>query len=206
MKYIYILFLFFTFNVTSQVKDFEGYVIYKVIMKNPNPKIISDSLWNARVPKKEFIHKYFYKKNKYKNIISGEGVQLYSPTEDKIHVFKIEKDTVFSNSITTSKSIDPVISIKKLEGKETILDIKCNILVIKSKLSKSTYYYSSKLRIPYKNFENHKYGNWSQYLEVTNSLPLKIISKSPFYFMEMTAIEIKEMKLKGSIFKVSTIN
>ena len=185
-----------------QEKEFEGIINYKLVVKNPTPELISDSLWTARVGKTTSIHKYYYKGSNYKNIIDGKELQIYKPKTNEIYNYRIEKDTIFSNVLNTSKSIDSIKSMDRIDETENILGYECRKLVFKTKLSETTYYYSSKLNIPAENYINHHYGNWYEYLKETNALPLKIVIKNRFLHMVITAIDIEQKKINLNEFKL----
>lgn len=193
-----------SFGVFGQQRQFEGEVIYKVEIKNPNPNIVPDSVWDARVKDKIMYQKYYYKGDKYKSVISKKAIQLYDSKENALLNYNIENDTILINSIPADKSIDPVKSITHEDTAKEILGYKCQKLIVTGKLSKTTYYYSTDLKIPAENFKNHNYGNWYQFLKEANSLPLKIITKSGFLYMEMTAIEVKPKSIDDSEFVIQT--
>ncbi|MEN1784373.1 MAG: DUF4412 domain-containing protein [Bacteroidota bacterium] len=194
-----------TSNLYSQNKEFEGLVNYKIVVKNPTPEIISDSLWNARVGKTTSNHQFYYKGSSYKNIIDGKELQIYKPKSNEIYNYRIGKDTIFNNILNASKAIDSLISIEKSDKAESILGYSCEKLVFKGKLAETTYYYSKELNVPAENYVNHNYGNWYEYLEQTNSLPLKIIVKNRFLHMVMTAVNIEETELNDSDFDLPSV-
>lgn len=203
MKNIYLILILVTaINANSQKKPFEGKVVYKLEVKNPNPNIVPDSIWDARVKDRISYQKYYYKKSRYKSITDKKAIQIYDPKEKSLINYSIENDTSYVNTLPADKSIDPVKSIKREDTDVKILGYKCKKLIVKGKLTETTYYYSPDLEIPSKNFKGHNYGNWYQYLKETNALPLKIITKSSFVFMEMTATEVIPMKLKNSEFEI----
>jgi hypothetical protein len=185
-----------------QEKEFEGIIDYKLVVKNPMPELMSDSLWIARVGKTISNHKYYYKGSNYKNVIDKKQLQIYKPKSNQIYNYTIEKDTVFTNILNANKSIDSLRSIEKSDKTELILGYECQELIIKTKLTETTYYYSRELNIPSVNYINHHYGNWYEYLKETNSLPLKIIVKNKFLFMEMTAINLESKELNIDEFKL----
>ena len=204
---ITLVFLFITNFLFSQEKEFEGIIQYKVEAKNPNKNIMSDSLWEARTKsiQNNKIFEYYYKKDNYKNIIKGEGIQVYNPKTNIIYNYKIGKDTVFNNILKANKSIDPIKEVIRSKDTKVILGYECEKIILKSKLAETTYYYSKSLKIPAKNFENHHYGNWYEYLKETNSLPLKIIIKNNILLLEMTAINVDRKELPSSDFKLGNL-
>lgn len=185
-----------------QEKEFEGIISYKLVVKNPMPELMSDSLWTARVGKITSNHKYYYKGSNYKNVIDDKELQVYKPKSNEIYNYTIEKDTIFANILSAEKSIDSLKSIEKSDKTELILGYECHKLIFKSELAETTYYYYRELNIPAVNYINHHYGNWYEYLKETNSLPLKIIVRNKFLHMEMTAINLETKELSVDEFKL----
>lgn len=194
--------LLLTIKGFTQKNNFEGTVDYLLEVKNPNPKILPDSIWNSKVKKKSVLQRYLYKGNRYKSIMNNESVQIYNPNDNMLLNYKIGKDTVQIKSIFAGKTIDPILSIEEESTSERVLGYECKKIIIKGKLTETTYFFSNKIRISAKNFKNHYYGNWNKYLEVSNSLPLKIITRNNFLFMIMTATNIDFSKVDDSEFKI----
>jgi hypothetical protein len=82
----------------------------------------------------------------------------------------------------------------------TILGYTCDELTLTCKSGTQKYYFSNKLPVDVKLFENHKYGNWYDYLTKSNALPLKYIIETPQFIMETIATEVKPMKLEDKVF------
>ena len=76
------------------------------------------------------------------------------------------------------------------------------MILFKGRLTNTTYFYSDEIFIDPSYFKGHNYGNWYQYLEETNALPLKIITKNNFLHMEITAIKIIFTEVDDSEFIV----
>jgi hypothetical protein len=199
---ITLLFILAISSLFSQENDFEGIITYKLEVKNPNPELISDSLWNVKVGNSISVHKYYYKSGNYKNLVDGKELQIYNPESNKIYNYSIKKDTIFTNIINAYKSIDSLKNIVKSDEIQFINGYDCNKLVIKSKLAESIYYYSNKVKISAENYINHHYGNWYEYLKETNALPIKIIIKNKFLNLEMNAISVEKKKLSIREFKL----
>ena len=191
-----------TSSAICQEKEFEGVVNYKLEIKNPSPELISDSLWTARVGKTISYHKYYYKGSNYKNVIDDKELQIYKPKSNEIYNYRIDNDTIFSNTLNAEKSIDSLKSIEKVDKTELILGYECHKLIFKGKLTETTYYYCADLKVPATNYVKHHYGNWYEYLKETNSLPLKIVVKNKFLHMEMTAVNIEPKILSIAEFKL----
>ena len=55
-----------------------------------------------------------------------------------------------------------------------------------------------------KNFENHKYGNWSEFVANSKALPLKVIVDNQEFTMEGVALEVVPTKLDEKLFELPT--
>ena len=86
--------------------------------------------------------------------------------------------TKFSNSpsiLWNDGAVNPDSVLKTELNKEVvdILGYKCDELILTCKSGVQKYYFNSKLKIDPKLFENHKFGNWYQYLSTIKSSTLK---------------------------------
>ena len=62
------------------------------------------------------------------------------------------------------------------------------------------YYFNSKFSVDPKLFENHKFGNWYDFVSKANALPLKSLIENAQFSLESNATNITEMKLDNSFF------
>lgn len=81
-----------------------------------------------------------------------------------------------------------------------VLGYKCDELVLTCKSGIQKYYFNTKFSVNTKLYENHKFGNWYDFLSKSNSLPLKSIIDNGQFTLESVAIEVKEMKVDNTIF------
>ena len=186
---------------------FEGYVIYKNEIQNPNPKIMSDSIYKEKLKlafggKTYLLQKYFYKGSNYKSEMTMGNIitqQLYSPSDFKLYTWMSNKDD--ATYLSTKESEDTIKEIKKIEGEEEILGIKCKKLSIVGTKSTVTYWYNSKYyMLRYEDYKTHQYGFWNEYLKQTGAMPLKFEYKTTNAHIITTATEVKNIKLKDSEF------
>ncbi|MCH7413122.1 hypothetical protein MM213_06485 [Belliella sp. R4-6] len=90
----------------------------------------------------------------------------------------------------------------KGKKKAKILKYRCESV----KKDKSVTFYSNKIKVNPANFESHKFGDWSGYLEFTNgALALRIVTYYDDYYQVMTANKIVPMKLDDSKFDIKKI-
>lgn len=81
-----------------------------------------------------------------------------------------------------------------------ILGLQCDELVLTCKSGLQKYYFNSKWKIDSKLFENHKFGNWYEFLSRANAVPLKIIIDNAQFLLEAIATEISEQKIENAVF------
>ena len=202
MKHTLLTALLSVFVMIAFGQSFEGTVTYEMEIKNPMPDKIPDSLFFASIGgASKFTQVYNYKDNLYKSEIKETGlVQSYDPKANRLYSYNAAKDSAAWSD--GSKYMDELVEIRKLDEKETILGVECNVIVIKSTLAETTYYYSDRYKMDPKLFKGHKYGLWEDYLKETGALPLKFVVKSPFSNMVTTAVDIKEEALSNDLFKL----
>lgn len=199
----------FCFCYAVQAQDFEGVVVYEIEALNPNPKIISDSLWNAKIEEEygsdgKAKQRYFYKNQNYLSVMTGgqkRGYQLYDPENKLIYSWEEGSDTAIT--VDSRDFIDELIGIKSLDRKDTILGIPTDIVSVKSKFGETIIWYNSNyLKIDPKLYKGHKYGHWYPILEKTKSLPLKIETKSFMTHMVQTAVDYEQKSIEIDKFKL----
>lgn len=209
MRTLFIYMLFFCSCAYGQ--SFEGIITYRLEAFNPNPKLISDSVWQVNVKKEfgvkgEIIQTYYYKDENYKSETKSDvkiGYQVYNPKDKLIYSWNKESDTAIT--VDSRKYVDEFIEIKSTEDKDTILGIPCVSVLVKSKLSKITLWYNSdQLKIDAKHYTGHKYGHWEQITKELKCLPLKIEIKGFMVHMVQTAISFENKPLENKIFELPT--
>jgi hypothetical protein len=114
----------------------------------------------------------------------------------------------FSNSDTLkwtdgSLNHDSIISMHINKDVVKVLGYNCDELIINCNNGIKKYYYnSSNFRMDAKQFIKYKSGNWTDFLLMTNSLPLMQIEDSQNNHFETIAIDIVEMKLDEAFLKL----
>jgi hypothetical protein len=109
-------------------------------------------------------------------------------------------ETVFWNDGLTNP--DSIISVKLNKNVIKILGYECDELILTCKSGNQKYYFNSTLKVDVSLFENHKYGNWYDFLKESNSLPLKMIIDNAQFTMENIATEVKKMKFNEKDFQL----
>lgn len=103
---------------------------------------------------------------------------------------------------TELKEKSPKITVEETD--EIILNIKCSKVIVEWETGTYEYFFNSDhLKMDSTLYSNHKYDMWSEYLKLSNSLPLKIVKKTNgMMTITMTLKEIKEHSVKDKIFKL----
>ena len=103
---------------------------------------------------------------------------------------------------TMLKDKPPTITVQETD--EVILNMKCSKVVVEWQTGTYEYYFNSEyLKMDAALYSNHKYDMWSEYLKISNALPLKIVKKTNgLMTLTMTLIKIKEHPVKDKVFKL----
>jgi hypothetical protein len=198
MKKILAIALIFFTVATVFSQNFEGKITYQNTYKGKTLPITDEKLSSMMGT----IGEYYIKGGNYKSVLNGTFLLWY---------IYINKDNKFYSKFSNSDTIlwndggindDSVISFKLNKHVEEILGYMCDELILTCKSGIQKYYFTSKLGIDAKLYKNHKYENWYEYLKLTNAIPLKMIIEKAQFSMEITATEIKPMKLDNKEFQL----
>ena len=185
-------------SIATFGQSFEGEIIYKNSFKSKNPKM-TDEQWAQMMGS---VQEYYIKQGNYKSVTNGTMSlwQIYNNKENKIYTKMGNSETVLWNDASVNS--DEILKSEIKKNAATILGYSCDELTLTCKSGIQKYYYSSKLPVDIKFFENHKYGNWYDFLKNAKSLTLKTIIETPQFTMETVASEVKPMKLDDKIFNL----
>lgn len=186
------------FAITSYGQSFEGKIVYQNKYKSKTPPINDKQLTKMMGAKQE----YFIKDGDYKSTTDGTYLQwqLYVNKDNKLYNKMSTSETLFW--IDGAFNIDEVFKVEINRNVIEILGYKCDEIILSCKSGVQKYYFNTKFAVDPKLFENHKYGNWYDFLSKSNSLPLKIISDNSQFTLESIAVEVKEMKLDKAFFEL----
>lgn len=172
--------LLFFISVT-QAQNFEGYVTYKIEMKNPYPDKITDEQFKEMLKGQFGEQGYgtqttYYKGNQYATAMtmgSESGFQTYNPEDGLLYAWQEgTKDAVTVNS---KKYMDQVQSVTETNETATIMGIACKQIVIKSAFGETKVWYNSDyFKMDAALYKGHVYGHWEAILTKTGCLPVKI--------------------------------
>lgn len=200
MKKIFTLILLTSvFTLSGQSNKFQGKITYNIqYLDSLRNKINAESL------KKDQKMYYFISNGNYKSLNEkGEITQLYNHSSNKYFFNYQGQIQAMDASLKFPKSG----RVKKLEGQQTVLNKTCKKLSITSELGTTTYFYSEDMKVDYRKFTNHNFGNWNLFLNSTlGSLSIKYETVDPITGMITIteAIEIKQMELTKKDFDINT--
>ena len=177
---------------------FEGKIVYQNSYKSKISNVTDAQFGSMMGTTQE----YFIKKGNYKTESNGTFLQwqLYVNADNKLYAKMANSPAVLWND--GSVNTDEVLKAEINRNAADILGYECDELIMTCKSGVQKYYFSSKLKVDPKSFENHKFGNWSEYISRSGALPLKISIDNPQFVLESVATEIKPMKLDNALFKL----
>ena len=191
-------FLLTFFYASAIAQNFEGKVNYQNTFKSKIPSVTDDMLTQMMGTTVE----YNLKEGNYKTISNGTFLlwQLYVQQNNKLYTKFSNSNSVFWNDGAENK--DEVLKIDLNKKALEILGHKCDELVLTCKSGVQKYYFTSKFKIDPKLFENHKFGNFYDYVVKSRALPLKITIDNVQFFMESVATSVEEQKIDDTLFKL----
>lgn len=104
--------------------------------------------------------------------------------------------------VVFQKIVKLIESVDRETDVVTILGHLCDELILTCKTGVQKYYFSPKLKVNSDLYQNHKFGNFSEYISRAKSLPLKIVLETPQFIMESVAMEIEPQKLSDAAFEL----
>lgn len=195
-KIIIALTMFASVSIFGQ--SFEGEIIYTNSFKSKNPNMTNEQ-WTQMMGSKQ---EYFIKQGYYKSIANGtiSQWQIYNNKENKVYTKMGNSEIAWWNDASINS--DEIITSEIKTNALIILGYSCDELILTCKSGIQKYYFSSKLVVDIKQYENHKFGNWYDFLKNSKSLTLKTIIETPQFVMETIATEVKPMKLDDKFFNL----
>jgi len=179
-------------------QTFEGKIIYENIYKSKIPNL-SDQQFTLMMGATQ---EYLIKGGNYKSATNGTFLQwqLYINKDNKLYSKMSNSASILWNdgSVNPDEVLTAVVNKNVID----ILGQPCDELVLTCKSGVQKYYFSGKLKVDPKQYENHKFGNWSDVMSRTNSLPLKIIIDNPQFTVEAVATQIEPMGLDDKQFQL----
>ncbi|MCB9201778.1 MAG: hypothetical protein H6604_01845 [Flavobacteriales bacterium] len=210
MKYLLLIFLISTtFSCESY---FQGEVKYSV-----TTEVLGDSLRNTKLINQliidGIIHKdsvsYFYSNSgnyKINYTLHNKKIPSYYIKSDKMLYSFIGDNIVTGLDITIDleQKLGNKPKIKLLDYKQKIGNYDCSIVEIIWKTGVYRYYFSKGImKIDKDNYKNYNYNQWYSYLNISNSLPIRVEHEiNGFYKTTYTLDYFKNKNIPNSIFKL----
>lgn len=188
MKFIIKMILFSAICKTGLSQNFKGKIAYDIayLLKDSsiiNPKQIEVLFGSAQ----EFHLTNEYYKLKSNGLISEEVFTFHNNT-----IKYKTKDSDSLLAFNANYNSDTVLDFKiKKKTKEIILGYKCHKLILNTKQSHITIFFTKKIRVNKTPFLNHKYKFGDLIIDKTGSIPLKTIIENKDLIVIYTATSIQ---------------
>lgn len=188
------------FAIASFGQNFEGKIVYANSYKSKIPGVTDEQFTSMMGSTQE----YYIKDGDYRSISNGSFLQwqLYVNNNNKLYSKMANSETLFWNDGATKP--DSILKTEINKAAAEILGYKCDELILTFKNGVQKYYFTSKFPADPSLFENHKYGNWYDFLSRSNALPLKYTFDNSQFFLESVATEVDAMKLEKAFFELPT--
>ncbi len=198
MRTVKLILLLLTIASFTFGQDFEGKIVYKNKYKSKTSNMTSEQFSSMMGTTQE----YMIKGGNYRSTTNGTFFQwqLYINKDNKLYNKMANSPTLLW--IDGSVNPDEVVKAEINKGVIEILGYQCDELILTCKSGIQKYYFSSKLKVDPKLFEQHKFGNWNEVMSRTSGLPLKMIIDCPQFTLECVATEILPAKLDAKIFEL----
>ncbi len=195
-KLVLLLLLISPIVCFSQI--FEGKISYANSYKSKSPQLKDDQLGAMMGTTQD----YYIKGGDYKSVFNGSFVkiQLYRNTENRSYTLTGKSDLLYWEDYSKNKDVATRFEVEK--GKETIMGVLCDVLIVYTPKSKTAYYFNSKYGVNPDLFKQHAYGNWYYIISKTKALPLKTIYEDEQFILTSIAVNIAPMKLEANLFEV----
>ena len=177
---------------------FEGKIVYSNTFKSNNEQM-PDQQWQMLLG---LTQEYFIKGGNYKSVANGKLMQwqLYINKDNKLYNKMSNSEKALWNDGNIQG--DEVLKTEVNKGVTEILGFKCDEIILTCKSGVQRYYFNSKIAVDAKLFTNHKFGNWYQYLSLSNALPLKMVIETAQFTMTSEATEVTPSKLDDKQFQL----
>jgi hypothetical protein len=187
--FTFLLFIFIARLAFGQ--SFEGKIIYHNIYKTKLNNV-TDREWNDNMGNME---EYLINDSNYRVTTNGRLFewQLYNNRDNKIYTKMSNSEYIYWNDGSVDE--DSVLKVEVNKSDTVILGYKCDELILTCATGVQKFYFNSKLGVNAKHFAKHKFGNWFEYLDIANAVPLEIIIDTEQFTMVSTAVEIKSMHI-----------
>lgn len=193
-----IFFLLTLLSAGTIAQNFEGKIHYQNTFKSKIPSVTDDMLTQMMGTSLE----YNLKDGNYRTSSNGTFLlwQLYVQKDNRLYTKFSNSASIFWNDGAENK--DEVLKIDLNKNALDLLGHKCDELVLTCKSGVQKYYFTSKFKIDPRLFENHKFGNFYEYVSKSQAVPLKIVIDNVQFSMESVASSVNEEKIDNALFKL----
>lgn len=187
-------------SLVSFGQHFEGKIVYKNSYTSKMSGVTDEQFTSTLGSAQE----YYIKDGDYKSVVNGSLLQwqLYVNKDNKLYNKIANSETLLWNDGATNT--DEVLKTEINKAVVDVLGYKCDEVILTCKSGTQKYYFSPKLSVDTKKFEQHKFGNFYDFLSKANAIPLKQIIETEQFILESVATEITPMKLEKASFELPT--
>lgn len=199
MRSIPLALFFILFTITSALgQHFEGKITYSNTYTSKNSEVSDAQLTTLMGNQQE----YWIKDGHYKSVANGKLFQwqIYLNKENRLYTKMANSEAALWNDAEIQG--DKVLKVEVRRKAIEILGYLCDEVTLTCQSGIQKYYFNSKLGVNAKLFTNHKYGNWHDFIQVSNALPLKTIVENQQFTLVSIATQITPTALSLSFFSL----
>ncbi|MGM0634854.1 MAG: energy transducer TonB [Bacteroidota bacterium] len=200
----HLLFCFFLFGLLVNAQDFSGSITFEFSYDVFDGKTLDEI--GIEQPTDSIVYTVtngYYKSKEYAN---GEVIESYSYSPDtKLMYFLIEERDYYLFMDTQKKSTLPP---PLFEVDKTIVDTILDYPVYKNSITdasgvENTNYYAEEISVEPKSFKTHNFAHWNYLLhKFDGAIAIKSVAEYDDYILTKKAVNIKEIDLDSSDFKI----
>ncbi|WP_274475704.1 hypothetical protein [Mangrovimonas aestuarii] len=180
-------------------QDFEGIIEYKLEYESKTSTISVEDL------EKELGTKAitYFKNGNYMETTDSNfmNFQLYRHSDKRIY-FKNKTDRDTLRYVSTVSNVKEPFEYTIVKQSDTILGVVCDKLIINDNQGTKIFYYSSKLPLNPKHYENFNLFNKDDIVAIMEAVYLKMELEYPLFNVVMEAKNIDKKKLSSKYFEV----
>lgn len=95
------------------------------------------------------------------------------------------------------------LEIQESDHRIEVLDFECKSVVFITEMGRTTYFFNENITVDPKYFDEHRFGNWFQYLTQSNgAIPLKFITEMNGFTQIAEAEKIESLKVDDQKFDI----
>jgi len=190
-------FIFFlAISASLRAQNFEGQITYHVDFKSFDEKVPDSSLAMVFGNNLEF----FTRNGNILILSNGTHLNwsLFNKKFDRFFYKNSDSDTIIA--IDIHQNGETILSKSFVKNADTILGYPCDEILFQYADSEERYFYNSSIKINPYSFKNYTLGNFYDYLSLSGSIPLKVITKSAQFKSVKTALKIKPLTMQDKDF------